>query len=234
MEKLLSIVVIFIIFVSQFLAGCSVNRRRRIVYGVVGLMPFIVMSVLFFTSSRDSNLRNEFNSTISWLLPAMFGGQLLAYPVLQKRAGTIFVKIIDVTQKRRRWMLLFLIPVFLLLFLSTIPNQFSYSEGAIYDYQFFISRVPIWIIYIISIGVTLIWIFNKVEIREKGILSMNQFLDWRDVESYLWYTLDNQLKLSIKPKPKFTIYSTICLVSEEQQNNIDEFLKQKGIPQRDR
>jgi len=235
MDKLLSIALIFIVFVSQFLAVCSVNRRSKIVYVVVGLMPFLVTIVFLLTSSQDLNLRNKVDSTIGWLLPAMLGGQLLAFPVLQKRAGDIFIKVNDVNQKSRRWLLLFLIPVILLFFLSTIPNRFSYSGGGpIYDSQFVISRVPLWIAYTILIVTLLIWIFNKVEIRDKGILSMYQFLDWCEVESYLWYTLDNRLKLSIMPKPKFRIYSTICLVSVEQQNNINEFLKQKGIPQRDR
>ena len=236
MEKLISVLIMAIMFVSQFLASSSLKRKQRIIYTVGGLLPFLAMSVLFFASSRESNLRDEFSAALGWLFPVMFGGQFLALPVLQKRAGTIFARVDDVTQKSRRWLLLFLVPVLFLLFLSTIPNHISYPGGKpIYDEQFFASRLPIWITYLVCIIVILVGVFWKSEIREEGVLFVNQLLDWNSIESYSWYILDNQIRLSLKTKYRdwAHVSSVIYLVKEEKQNQINEFLKGKGIPNLD-
>lgn len=231
MEENSFFVLIAILFASQFLGGSSLGRKQRIGYSLIGGASILIILAINLMVPQGSIFRDDFNSFGLLLVPIIFGGQLLALPILQKKAGSVLMATTDVEQESRRWSLLLLIPIlFLLLASIIIPIRITYLGGeSVYDSQLFADMAPIWISCLIWITGILIWVFSKAEFREQGILKATQFINWRDFVLYSWYKIDNQWRLLLETKYK-TGYPTVFFVEEEKQTEIEEFLKRKAIP----
>jgi hypothetical protein len=220
----LPILILWLIAVLSLILGfSSLDHKLSIFYisvGFVLLISYIVVQLFEVLPAKTAYM--------FLLLISIYFSQMIAFPLLNLKAGRSFTKVNDVTRGSKRWLLILLAPIVLWLLITIIPSYVPYSgEGTPYNMEYFTDRIPFWAFGTCLLVYVLLSVYSKTHMREKGIVQFNRFIGWKEIASYSWYELDDKLRLSIKVKPLLgsKLIGIIYLVSNEQKQLIDELLK---------
>lgn len=222
-------VLLGIIFVVSLLTASTTHRFRRIILFVTYGVLAIVYLALYLAYIRSP----EYDSTLNYgllFIGVMYVAQLLAHPILKRRAGPLVLRLRQLTPVALVGLIS--VPVLLLMFVGfLLPNLRSAATGMpIFDDYYFKSRLGM----LLFLGPTILYLLvtslQRTEFHERGIIQNSAFWTWAQFESYAWNETSNtsEVELILKPKIKIWRWQQVKFALPVQDKQVVENLLKKA------
>lgn len=214
-----------ILFVAVFLTSSMTHRFRVTIMVVIYSVLAAVYLTLYFAYIQSPEYDSSLNYGVLFI-GVMYLAQLLAYPILKRRAGPLVLRLRQLTPAALVGLIF--VPVLLLMLVGFLrPSLRSAATGMpIFDDYYFKSRLGM----LVFLGPTILYLLvtslQRTEFRERGIIQNSAFWSWAQFESYAWNETSStsEVELILKPKIKIWRWQQVKFALPVQEKQVVENL----------